>query len=59
VTPEEIHAKVVRTRTEQGLPPTITDPATLERVAAVFRLQEPAIPVAAPDDLPNPHTEGE
>jgi hypothetical protein len=38
MSPEEIHAKVVATRASQGLPPTVIDPATVERVAAVFRL---------------------
>lgn len=47
MSPEQIHAKVARTRAEQGLPPTVTDPATLERVAAVFRLM-------APDELASP-----
>jgi hypothetical protein len=41
---ETIHAKVVRTRAEQGLPPTVSDPATLERVAAIFRLMAPEEP---------------
>jgi hypothetical protein len=47
VSPEQIHAKVTRTRAEQGLPPTVTDPGALERCAAVFRLMaadEPAPP---------------
>ncbi|HET9256649.1 MAG TPA: hypothetical protein VFO16_15815, partial [Pseudonocardiaceae bacterium] len=35
-------AKVAASRASQGLPPVITDPATLERVAAVFRLVLPA-----------------
>lgn len=48
MSPEELHAKVVTTRARQGLPPTITDPATLERVAAVFRL------VALADERPVP-----
>ena len=47
MSPEQIHAKVARTRAKQGLPPTVTDPATLERVAAVFRLM-------APDASPKP-----
>jgi hypothetical protein len=46
ITPE-LRAKVTRTRAAQGLPPVITDPATLERVAAVLR-------VAAPDEPPVP-----
>lgn len=43
----ELRAKVARTRANQGLPPVITDPATLERVAAVLRLvalPEPLVP---------------
>jgi len=35
---EEILRKVKQTRAAQGLPPTITDPAAIERIAAVFRL---------------------
>lgn len=38
---------MARTRAEQGLPPTVIDPGTLERVAAVFRL-------VASDELPVP-----
>lgn len=45
---DDIDAKVARTRTAQGLPPVITDPATLERVAAVLRL------VAIPEPAPPP-----
>jgi len=33
-----IRAKVAATRARQGLPPTVEDPGTLERVAAVLRL---------------------
>jgi hypothetical protein len=33
-----IHEFVTRTRAEQGLPPTIEDPTTLNRIAAMFRL---------------------
>jgi hypothetical protein len=43
----ELRAKVTRTRANQGLPPVITDPATLERVASVLRL-------AVPDEPPVP-----
>lgn len=46
ITPE-LRAKVAASRAAQGLPPVITDPATLERVAAVLRLvtlTEPAPP---------------
>jgi hypothetical protein len=43
-----VHAKVVTTRAKQGLPATVQDPATLERIAAVFRLigdtGEPVVP---------------
>ena len=39
--PEPLRAKVTRTRASQGLPPVITDAATLERVAAVLRLVVP------------------
>jgi hypothetical protein len=48
VTPEELDAKVVRTRAEQGLPPVIEDPATLERIAAVFRLVTVPAAVSSP-----------
>lgn len=46
MSPDELRAKVARTRAEQGLPPVIKDPATLERVAAVLRLVpvQPAVP---------------
>jgi hypothetical protein len=47
VTPDELRAKVAASRASQGLPPTIQDPATLERVAAVLRLM-------APDELGPP-----
>jgi hypothetical protein len=47
----ELRAKVTRTRANQGLPPVITDPATLERVASVLRLV--AFPEPAP---PRPRT---
>jgi hypothetical protein len=45
--PPSLRAKVARTRASQGLPPVITDPAILERVAAVLRLvalPEPLVP---------------
>jgi hypothetical protein len=35
---EELSAYVTASRAAQGLPPVVTDPATLERVAAVLRL---------------------
>lgn len=38
----ELVAKVARTRAAQGLPPTIQDPAALERAAAALRLMTPA-----------------
>jgi hypothetical protein len=47
MTPEPLRAKVTRTRASQGLPPVITDAATVERVAAVLRLvvlPEPLVP---------------
>lgn len=37
----ELRAYVAASRAEQGLPPTIQDPAALERIAAVFRLVNP------------------
>jgi hypothetical protein len=43
----ELRAKVAASRAAQGLPPVITDPAALERVAAVLRLvalPEPLVP---------------
>lgn len=35
MTPAEVRAWVAETRTRQGLPPTITDPTTLARLAAM------------------------
>ena len=35
--PEIVRALVARTRAEQGLPPTITDPAVLARLAVLCR----------------------
>lgn len=35
---DRISRKVATSRAAQGLPPAIEDPATLERVAAIFRL---------------------
>lgn len=35
--PEVVRALVARTRAEQGLPPTITDPAVLARLAVLCR----------------------
>jgi hypothetical protein len=35
---EHLRAAVAASRAAQGLPPRVTDPATLERVAAVLRL---------------------
>jgi hypothetical protein len=35
VTPAEARAWVAETRARQGLPPTITDPTTLARLAAI------------------------
>jgi hypothetical protein len=35
MTPEEARAAAARSRAKQGLPPTISDPETLERVAAL------------------------
>lgn len=37
---EEIRELVAKSRREQGLPPVIADPATLDRVATL--LQEPS-----------------
>ncbi|PZS22130.1 MAG: hypothetical protein DLM60_05015 [Pseudonocardiales bacterium] len=42
MSPEDLRAYVTASRARQGLPPTVTDPATLERVASVFRLVTPA-----------------
>lgn len=36
MTAAEIAARVAEMRSRQGLPPTITDPATLARVAAII-----------------------
>jgi hypothetical protein len=50
-----IRCETAAQRAKQGLPPTITDPATLERVAAVLRLVN--IPDAArPAPRPRPKT---
>ncbi|MGH3810269.1 MAG: hypothetical protein ACRDRU_27345 [Pseudonocardiaceae bacterium] len=38
MTPAELRAKVATSRVAQGLPPTVQDPAALERAAAVMRL---------------------
>lgn len=38
---DRIRESVAASRAAQGLPPTITDPATLERVAAILRLVSP------------------
>ncbi|SRR6266498_485919 len=35
MTPEEARAAVARSRAKQGLPPTIPDPETLDKVAAM------------------------
>lgn len=53
---EQIRTKVVRTRAEQGLPPTIQDPATLDRVAAVFRVVDTG---AAPEGRGEPRVRPE
>ena len=37
---DDIRARVAASRTAQGLPPVITDPAALERVAAVLATVE-------------------
>ncbi|MDQ3762611.1 MAG: hypothetical protein M3460_13375 [Actinomycetota bacterium] len=42
MSPDELRAFVAESRRRQGLPPTVTDPATLERIAVVFRLMTPA-----------------
>ena len=39
---ERLREFVARTRAEQGLPPTVEDPATLDQIAAVFRLVKDA-----------------
>jgi hypothetical protein len=42
----EFRTYVAALRAKQGLPPTIQDPATLERVAAIFRvIPSPAEPL--------------
>ncbi len=43
----EIEALVSRTRREQGLPPKVTDPSTLARVADMLRLPDGGGPDAA------------
>ncbi|MGH3798480.1 MAG: hypothetical protein ACRDSP_26855 [Pseudonocardiaceae bacterium] len=54
MSPEEVHAKVIATRAAQGLPPTIQDPATLERIAAILRLCPPATGAGAGRTAPRP-----
>jgi hypothetical protein len=44
---DEYRTRAVASRAAQGLPPTITDLAVLERVAAVFARQ----PVVVADDV--------
>jgi hypothetical protein len=41
----ELRAYVAASRARQGLPPTVQDPATLERVAALMRLVDAGEPV--------------
>ncbi|MGH3547087.1 MAG: hypothetical protein ACRDQU_02985 [Pseudonocardiaceae bacterium] len=45
---ELLRAEVTASRAKQGLPPTIEDPAVLERVAAILRLAEVDEPVPKP-----------
>ncbi|MBV8542554.1 MAG: hypothetical protein JO063_10065 [Pseudonocardiales bacterium] len=47
MTPAEVRAKVTRSRARQGLPPTVEDPAALERAAAALRLATPSEPVVS------------
>lgn len=49
LTDEQIAAKVLETRTAQGLPPKITDPATLHRVAQLLAEQPRNQDAAAKD----------
>lgn len=37
----DLDTKVVTTRASQGLPPTVQDSATLDHIAAIFRLASP------------------
>ncbi|MGH3722040.1 MAG: hypothetical protein ACRDRI_25000 [Pseudonocardiaceae bacterium] len=46
--PSGLRAYVAASRAAQGLPPVITDPATLERVAAVFWLVLPTPTMRSP-----------
>lgn len=39
---EALRQWVAESRAAQGLPPTIEDPATIEKVARIFRLAEQA-----------------
>ena len=43
---DQVRRKVGDSRSEQGLPPTVEDPAALERAAAAFRVMAvgPAVP---------------
>jgi hypothetical protein len=50
VSPDE-WARVAASRAQQGLPPTVQDPGTLERVAAIFRLVDPVALDRARTDL--------
>jgi hypothetical protein len=42
--PQSVRDRVAATRAAQGLPPTVEDPAALERAAAVLRLPAPCVP---------------
>jgi hypothetical protein len=46
---ERVAQIVAETRAAQGLPPRVTDPAALERVAAVLRLIEQPYTGTSPD----------
>lgn len=42
MTPDEIRERVTASRAAQGLPPVVTDPAAIERVAAILLAAETA-----------------
>jgi hypothetical protein len=46
VTPEQLadlKAMVIRTRAEQGLPPTVEDPVALDKIATIMGLDRSAV----------------
>lgn len=48
---DHLRDAVAASRATQGLPPSVTDPATLERVAAVLRLVAAETDAVGPGDV--------